>query len=492
MSNRWYLIEETLKGNLAKISKDGALVVQTGTFTGRATKHRFIVEREEVSKDIDWGKTNKKLSLKTFETLSFKMGNKFKKQKHYTYQGYVGGLPVKLYTYSSWHALFARNMFRSKRINEIPNTQTIQIYHDPHGSTKDYGLDIGSDIIIALDVHSLTICIVGTAYAGEIKKACFSMCNYLLPKYDIFPMHSSANCLKDGSNSCVLFGLSGTGKTTLSASKDRYLIGDDEIIWSKNGLSNLEGGCYAKLINLSKDKEPEIFKAANLFGSILENVVMKEDSREVDFDDSSKTENTRGSYKLDALPYVFNQSKFAQFPKSIIFLTADAFGALPLVAKLTDEQLIYYFISGYTAKVAGTEIGVKTPECVFSACFGAPFMPRHPMVYAKLLSEYVKKSNANVWLVNTGWTDGDYETGSRFPINVSREVVKSIQQNNIGTEFTKHPIFGFYVPKRISDVDKKFLTIPTGKEVKKLAVGFLENMKNLFEENAPKGGPIIT
>ena len=492
MSNRWFLIEDTLRGNLAKLSKDGALVVQTGAYTGRATQDRFIVEREEIVSDIDWGKTNKKLPLKTFKILVSNIRDKFEKQKHYTYKGYVGGLPVKLNTYSPWHALFARNMFRSKRINELPQTKTIQIFHDPHGSTKDYGLNIDSDVIIALDVFSLTICIVGTAYAGEIKKACFSMCNYLLPKYDIFPMHASANCLKDGTNSCVLFGLSGTGKTTLSTSKDKYLIGDDEIIWSKDGLSNLEGGCYAKLINLSEDKEPEIFKAANLFGSILENVVMDENSRTVDFDNSSRTENTRGSYKLDALSYVFDQSKIADFPKSIIFLTADAFGALPLVAKLTNDQLIYYFISGYTAKVAGTEIGVKKPECVFSACFGAPFMPRHPMVYAKLLSEYVKKSNANVWLVNTGWTGGDYETGSRFPIDISRTVVNSIQKNEIGGDFTQHPIFGFHVPKSLANVDQKFMMVPQGEKVKKLATGFIENMNNLFGNNPPKGGPVVS
>ncbi len=494
MINKLTLIEEILQKKLAHLSKDGALVVETGKYTGRATQHRYIVERKEILKEINWGKINKKLAAETFELLVKKMELKLQKQKCYTYEGYIGGLKVKIYTSSPWHALFAINMFREERLTQrlLKTEKTIHIFHDPYKSTQDYGIDTGGDVIIALDLLNLKICIAGTAYAGEIKKSCFTMCNYFLPKHDILPMHASANCLNDGSNSCVLFGLSGTGKTTLSTSLDRYLIGDDEIIWSKNGLSNLEGGCYAKLIDLSKTKEAEIFKAANSFGSILENVVMDKNTRTVNFADKTKTENTRGSYELDSLSKVFEQSQSAQHPNSIIFLTADAFGALPAVAKLNNEQIIYYFISGYTAKVAGTELGIKQPEHVFSSCFGAPFMPRHPMTYAKLLDKYIKKTKASVWLLNTGWTGGDYKTGCRFPIEVSRTLVKNIQQNRIGKDLIKHPIFGFYVPKTCNGVDNKYLQIPEGPQVKKLALSFIKNMETIFKGETLQGGPVVS
>jgi phosphoenolpyruvate carboxykinase (ATP) len=308
-------------------------------------------------------------------------------------------------------------------------------------------------------------------------------------------MHSSANCKVDGSQASVLFGLSGTGKTTLSADASRELIGDDEIIWSKRGLSNIEGGCYAKLINLDPNKEPEIYKAANKQGSILENVCYDDDNQRIDFYDDTITENTRGSYSIESLEHVYNQQKESQHPKSIVFLTADAFGALPAIAKLDSWQTQYHFISGYTAKVAGTEIGIVEPEATFSACFGAPFMPRPSHIYATLLAKLVEEHKVNVWLLNTGWVKG-YGNGERFPIDVSRKLLDAIQTNQINlSEMQKHPVFGFNVPTSINGIDSKWLEIPSGEKVFTLAKKFIDNAErnkqSLTEAIVDKGGPKI-
>ncbi len=494
------LIEESVRLGVAKMSQDGALIVETGKFTGRAANKRYIAKHPELENKIDWA-SNKSIEVEVKDQLLTGIKNKHQKSKTYTYSGYVGGFPVEVTSTSPWHILFANNMFRDKAIESLKelckDVGKIQIFHDPYGTTSEHGLNIGTETMVVLDPVDLTVCICGTAYAGEIKKSAFSLSNYLLPEMGIFPMHASANCREGGKQSSVLFGLSGTGKTTLSAASERMLVGDDEIIWSDTGLSNLEGGCYAKLINLSERAEPQIYHAANQFGSILENVVASEESRKIDFTDSTKTENTRGSYDIKSLENCYNQNVEVEKPETVIFLTADAFGALPAVAKLDSFQAQYHFISGYTAKVAGTELGVTEPEATFSACFGAPFMPRHPSEYGKLLAEKIKKNNTSVWLLNTGWTNGGYGKGPRFPIRVSRELLRAIQTGKLDQqEMVRHPVFGFMVPTACPGIDASYLQIPQGTAVIELAQKFIQNMESIGSkvvspEVILKGGPAL-
>jgi phosphoenolpyruvate carboxykinase (ATP) len=491
------LIDHTINSQRGLLSKDGALVVRTGSSTGRSTQERFVVSRPEIDADIDWGKANKAIDSSKADLFFSKLESHVKSGKFFSMKGFVGCFEVEVFSTSAWHIAFAENMFRSHVVEtlkkQVPENKKIVIYHDPELKMSDLGIQHEFEKAIFVDPANLRVGIVGTAYAGEIKKSAFALCNYLLPKFGIMPMHASANCNHDGSNSCVLFGLSGTGKTTLSADPNRHLIGDDEIIWSSNGLSNLEGGCYAKLINLNQQNEPDIWSAANRRGSILENVCVDEKTGEIDFCSNVYTENTRASYSIDALDKVFNQSIEANPPSSIIFLTADAFGALPAVAKLNPWQAQYHFISGYTAKVAGTEIGVQEPQATFSACFGAPFMPRAPKVYANLLANYCQKYNVPVWIVNTGWVGG-FKNGKRFPIPVSRRIITAIQSGELNeVEMLKHPIFGFSVPKNIPGVEAHWLQIPEGEVVIELAKKFVNNSKNvnLPQEICDLGGPII-
>ena len=474
------MIEEALRLKLGTLSSEGALVVETGKYTGRAVDARFVVDRPETHDQIDWNKINKPLDVafakKFYEALQQRLEGK----KTYTYRGFVGFFPIEVTTCSPWHAAFAHNMFRSIPSPVAGSSQfkvpTIKIWHDPECKVSDLGLSFSAETLIALDPSQLCVGIVGTGYAGEIKKAAFTLCNFKAPEFGIFPMHSSANCLDDGSQSCVMFGLSGTGKTTLSADPKRALIGDDEILWSSSGLSNLEGGCYAKLIDLDPEKEPEIFSAVNRAGAIQENVVMDGETRRVDFSSRAKTENTRGSYPLHFLKRVFKQNEESAPAKSIVFLTADAFGGMPAVAKLNAVQAQYFFLSGYTAKVAGTELGVKEPQAAFSPCFGAPFMPRRPIEYAKLLKLMSEKSGAQVWLLNTGWMKGGYGKAKRFPISVSRTLLTAIQTGSLEKEpRVKHPIFGFEVPTSCPGVTPEFLEIPQGPEVAALAEKFIKS-----------------
>jgi phosphoenolpyruvate carboxykinase (ATP) len=495
------LIEESIRSGVAKLSQAGALVVETGKFTGRAADKRYIANHPVLKDKVNWGGGNKAVDVEIKTKLLAGIQAKLNKEKSFEYKGFVGGFPVEVTSTSPWHILFANNMFRDKAIEELKEIcadwGTIKIFHDPYGKASEHGVSMESDTAIILDPTDLTVCIVGTVYAGEIKKSAFSLCNFLLPEKGIFPMHASANCRDNGRQSSVLFGLSGTGKTTLSASPERLLIGDDEIIWSKTGLSNLEGGCYAKLINLSKSAEPEIYDAANHFGSILENVIVDEESRKVDFTRNDKTENTRGSYDIKTLENCYNQNREASKPETVIFLTADAFGALPAVAKLDSWQAQYHFISGYTAKVAGTELGVTEPQATFSACFGAPFMPRHPSEYGKLLAQSIEETGSSVWLLNTGWTNGGYGKGPRFPIRVSRELLRSIQTGKLDKqEMIKHPVFGFMVPTSCPGVDENYLKIPTGPAVIELAQKFIKNMETIgagvvSPEVILKGGPAL-
>lgn len=483
------LIEESVRLGLGKLSADGALVVETGKHTGRAANSRYLVKSGATATSVNWGDTNLGIEEDFAGEFFSKLKERIHKSRFYSTHRFVSGFPVQVTSTSPWHIAFAQNMFRETPVKSVEQRfqdrlQPIQIFHDPTATVSDLGLKFKDQTLILLDLVERKVGIVGTAYAGEIKKSAFTLCNYILPEVGFLPMHASANCDSEGKNSSVLFGLSGTGKTTLSADPDRFLIGDDEIVWSPAGLTNLEGGCYAKLINLSEKDEPEIYKASNRFGSILENVILNETSRKADFFNGSRTENTRGSYPIEFLRQPFHPSKEAEHPKTIVFLTADAFGAMPAVAKLDFWQTQYHFISGYTSKVAGTEIGVTEPKAAFSACFGAPFMSRHPFVYAKLLAQYVKEYGASVWLLNTGWTGGGYGKGNRFPISVSRNILTAIQSGTLSEqEFYRHPVFGFEVPKACPGVDPQFLKIPEGDSVTRLGEKFVENMSKCSQSH---------
>jgi phosphoenolpyruvate carboxykinase (ATP) len=497
--NRAELIEIALKEHGAILSDSGALVVRTGKKTGRSTRERYIIERPSSEQNINWGKTNQPINAETAEFFFNEAEKHFQSISHHRFDGYVGAFDIEVLSTSSWHVLFCDNMFRQEKAGSLQKLNTgkkIRVLHLPEANASNLCPGYSAETLIILDPDNLKVLIIGTGYAGEIKKSAFTLCNYALVEKNFLPMHASANCLEDGSESCVLFGLSGTGKTTLSADSSRFLIGDDEILWTPYGISNLEGGCYAKLIDLSSENEPEIYSAVNRNGAIMENINFYNGTREVNFKDTSLTENTRGSYPLHALGKVYAQNKEAEQPKNIVFLTADAFGALPAVARLNPFQAQYHFMSGYTAKVSGTEMGVTEPEATFSACFGAPFMPRKASVYASLLSDYAERNNANFWLLNTGWTGGDYTTGSRFPISVSRRILTEIQSGSLSTKSTvTHPTFGFEVPQSCDGIDSKWLSIPDGKQVSALAEQFVENVSSempfVGADVVSHGGPTL-
>jgi len=467
-SNFKTLIQQSLAQKTGVLSASGAFVVTTGKYTGRATEQRFICDKPHVHASVDWGSVNKPFDVERTSVFLSAL------RKHLgsapSFKGFAGPFGVEVHSSSPWHLAFCQNMFRASAFEKSDRGEAIRVWHAPELKGFDLVPGYKDEALIVLDLAAREVGIVGTAYAGEIKKSVFTTCNYWAPEYDSFPMHASANTAPDGSSSCVLFGLSGTGKTTLSASADRALIGDDEIIWDARGLYNLEGGCYAKLVDLTEKSEPEIYRAVQSPDAILENVPVASGGR-VDFTDRSLTENTRGSYPLTALSQVFDQTRHASHPETVVFLTADAFGALPAVAKLSEDEARYFFVSGYTAKVAGTELGVKEPKAAFSACFGAPFMPRPPAFYASMLVDKVRASGASVWLLNTGWTRGGYGVGARFPLAVSRAILRAIQSGALARSPTlKHPVFGFEVPTECPGVDPEFLglgDVDKSRELKK-------------------------
>lgn len=497
-------LEEAIRRREAYLLESGAIAVETGAHTGRSANSRFIVEDAVTEKSVDWGEVNRPFAENKTKGFFDSIRQRLSEVITYRVRGYVGPFPVELITASAWHAAFAEMMFRGDVISSLARQSltedaesfgAIRIWHDPYVAASAYGLKMPQDAFILLDPSNFEVGIVGTAYAGEIKKSAFSMANYLLPISGILPMHASANCREDGSRSCLIFGLSGTGKTTLSAQEGRYLIGDDEIVWSGSGLSNLEGGCYAKLIDLTEKNEPDIYRAVNRFGSIMENVVFDRATRVPDFSSSALTENTRGSYPMKSLKRVFDQSREASEPNAIVFLTADAFGALPALARLDEWQMRYHFMSGFTAKVAGTEVGLTEPKAAFSACFGAPFMPRSPAVYAEMLAKKVRHANASVWILNTGWKGG-YEKGARFPLAVTRKLLALIQEDAFSQQkFRRHPIFGFEIPESAPGVASEFLDVPEGPQVEALARKFLANQENFKDpaacEICERGGPSL-
>ena len=476
------LIEFAIKNNEGHLSKDGVFVVTTGEYTGRSPNAKFFVDDENTHDMIDWGKVNKPISAAEFKELADKMEHYIatnEDKDFFDQEVFVGAdknhrLSLRIITEFAWHSLFVTNMFIT------PTKDELKYFTDDFVIACLPGLQSESRILI--NITEKIVLITGTEYAGEIKKSAFTIMNYLLPAKDIIPMHCSVNVGENGS--AVFFGLSGTGKTTLSADPNRKLVGDDEHGWGENGLFNFEGGCYAKVINLDPDAEPEIHNTCHRFGTILENVVMKKGI--IDLNDGTLTQNTRGSYPLHFIPNIV-ESGMADHPTTVIMLTCDAFGVLPPLSHLSAEEAVYYFLSGYTAKVAGTERGLgDAPAAVFSTCFGAPFMPRHPSVYANLLKEMIEKYNVDCWLVNTGWTGGGYGKGKRISIKYTRQLINSAL--NFASEpfdIIKENTFGFMVPAHCTDVpDSLLLPRNTWNDVdeydqvaEKLIADFRENFK---------------
>ncbi|MAT38191.1 MAG: phosphoenolpyruvate carboxykinase (ATP), partial [Ectothiorhodospiraceae bacterium] len=453
------LYEQSIRRREGVIAKDGPILCRTGDHTGRSPNDRFVVQEPETQGDIDWGNVNRPYDPERFETLFARVRAYLQHKDLFVFDGYAGADPkyrinVRVITEDAWHNMFARNMFieetdHDKLRNFVPDYTVLNVpsFHaDPKYDKTN------SQTFILLHLAKKLVLIGGTAYAGEIKKSIFSVMNYLMPKKNVFSMHCSANYGKDRDDTALFFGLSGTGKTTLSSDPDRTLIGDDEHCWSDNGIFNIEGGCYAKVIRLDPEGEPDIYATTKRFGTILENVAYDEETRALDLDDDSLTENTRASYPISHIGNV-DLGGIAGHPKSIIFLTADAFGVLPPISKLSREQAMYHFLSGYTAKVAGTERGVTEPRATFSTCFGAPFMPHHPSVYAKLLGDKINKHNADVWLINTGWTGGPYGVGKRMSLKHTRRMVTAALSGELkDVETFAHPIFGVHIPKKIEGV----------------------------------------
>lgn len=417
------LVEHAIRNGEGRLAANGALTVDTGRFTGRSPKDKYVVRRPESQDNIWWG-PNTPLAPEIAERLQALIAESLNERELYVFHGSAGAdpdhaIPVRVITPIAWHALFAHNLFRRERIADAED-RAWTILAAPHLDAPSEDLGLRSPTAVVLDLERRLVLVCGTEYAGEIKKAVFTVMNYLMPAHGAFPMHCSANVGKDG-DVALFFGLSGTGKTSLSTDPDRGLIGDDEHVWTESSTFNIEGGCYAKTICLTEPEEPEIYHAIR-FGTVLENVVLDPESREPDYGDATKTENTRVAYPLydveNAIP-----SGMAPTPSVIFFLTADAFGVLPPLAILTSEQARAYFLNGYTAKLAGTERGITTPRPDFSACFAHPFLPRPPAVYARLFGEKQEASGAPVYLLNTGWTGGPYGTGRRIPIEYTRKMV---------------------------------------------------------------------
>lgn len=456
------LYEHAVRNGEAEITNRGAIRVLTGQYTGRSPKDKFVVEQEPSRDKIWWGNVNQPVTPQLFDHMHQKVLEHLSQQRNlYVHDAFCGAdkthrLPVRVVSEVAYHALFSWNMF-------VRATPEEQAEHEPQftvlaAPTLIARPDIDgtrTGTFIGVNLEKKLIIIVGTMYSGEVKKGIFGVMNYLLPQKGVMPMHCSANMGPDG-DTAVFFGLSGTGKTTLSADASRTLIGDDEHGWSDDGIFNFEGGCYAKTINLSPESEPEIYATTQMFGTILENVPLLGD-RSPDFEDTRYTENTRCSYPLHYIPNASETGK-GNVPRNVIFLTADAFGVLPPISKLSPEQAMYHFISGYTAKVAGTERGITEPQATFSACFGAPFMPLHPTVYAELLANKIMESGAAVWLVNTGWTGGPYGVGSRMKLKHTRRMINAALKGELDdVDFVEEPYFGLMLPVSVPDVPPEIL-----------------------------------
>ncbi len=492
------LVERIVSRREGILAHEGGIVVRTGNHTGRAPNDKFIVQDGEATDKVWWGKINRPLSPEHFTNIYLRMAAYFQGRDVFVQDTTAAAdpkyrLPIRVVTENAWHSLFARNLFIRHKpealANHIPEYTILQA----PGFRANPEIDgTNSDIFIILNLERKIILIGGTSYAGEIKKSIFSVLNYLLPQKGVLPMHCSANLGTDG-DVALFFGLSGTGKTTLSSDPERGLIGDDEHGWGDEGVFNFEGGCYAKVIRLRADLEPLIWQATRHFGTILENVNIETGSRRIDFDDASFTENTRAAYPVGFLTNKVD-SGLGAHPENILFLTADAFGVLPPIARLSPEQAMYHFLSGYTSKLAGTEKGLgDEPQATFSACFGAPFLPLHPSVYAGLLGEKINRHKTNVWLVNTGWTGGPYGVGQRMSLPYTRAMVRAALNSDLDeVEMRTDPIFGFSVPLSCPDVPEEVLNPQRTwqdpkayeQQAKKLAHQFIQNFSQ-YEGEVP-------
>ena len=501
------LINHAVANEGAEISSAGALMIDTGVFTGRSPKDKYFVNSDPSNKFIAWGDVNHKIDSNVYNKLLTISKTQLNNKDLYITDVYCGASlnsrkSVRFITEIAWQAHFIKNMFLIPSDEELENFEPeLTIYNACKTINTNFKEDnLHSDVFVAFDVENNEAVIGGTWYAGEMKKGVFSMMNYWLPLDGKMPMHCSANVGENG-DTALFFGLSGTGKTTLSTDPKRALIGDDEHGWDDDGVFNFEGGCYAKVIDLDPSSEPEIFAAIKK-GAILENVVAN-DKGVVDYSDTSKTQNTRVSYPLNHIENI-QEGSIAGHPTNIIFLSADAFGVLPPVSKLTKEQAMYYFLSGYTAKVAGTERGINEPTATFSACFGEAFLPLHPTVYAKLLGEKIDKHNVNVYLVNTGWTGGAYGTGKRMSIKNTRACINGILDGSIeNSEFDTLGTFNLQIPKTLNGVDTEVLNPRETWQNKeqydeasnKLANMYIENFKKYLTSNSDfdftSAGPCI-
>jgi phosphoenolpyruvate carboxykinase (ATP) len=457
------LYEEIARRGEGNFSAHGALIVDTGEHTGRAAKDKAIVRDENSADRVFWGEVNKEFSTERFNALRDRMMAHTAGRDLFVQDTFAGAdpryrLPIRVVTELAWHSLFARTMFINPEAGSTEKqTPEFTIVNIPSFKADPERDGTRSETFILMDFTQRLVLIGGTSYAGETKKSVFTILNYLLPQRGVMSMHCSAN-VGDAGDVAIFFGLSGTGKTTLSADPERRLIGDDEHGWSDDGVFNFEGGCYAKVIKLSPEAEPDIYRTTRMFGTVLENVVYDAATRELDLDDAAKTENTRAAYPLTSIPNIVPEGH-AGHPQNIIMLTADAFGVLPPVARLTPEQAMYHFLSGYTAKVAGTERGVTEPEATFSTCFGAPFMVLHPGTYADLLGKKLTEHKANCWLVNTGWSGGPYGEGQRMKIKYTRAMIRAILNGSLaGVETQPDPVFGVGVPVSCPEVPAEVLT----------------------------------
>lgn len=457
------LIEEAIKNGEGELAKDGPLVVKTGAHTGRSAKDKFTVKDEMTADTVWFNDNNKPMDPAHFAALKEDFFAALKdKSQLYVADLFGGSQPeyrvnVQVINEYAWHNQFIRTLLVRPTAEELKGFAAEYTIIDlPSFRADPARHGTRTETVIAVNFSEKLILIGGTKYAGEMKKSVFGLLNYLLPQQGVMPMHCSANIGPEG-NSAIFFGLSGTGKTTLSADASRTLIGDDEHGWSDTAVFNFEGGCYAKMINLSPEAEPEIYATTKRFGTVLENVVMDPETRTLDFADNSLAENSRGAYPIDFIPNS-SEKNLGPVPKNLIFLTADAFGVLPPISRLTPDQAMYHFLSGYTAKVAGTEIGVTEPEATFSTCFGAAFMPRHPSVYGNLLKERIAKGGVTCWLVNTGWTGGKYGVGKRMPIKATRALLNAALDGSLNNAtFRIDPNFGFEVPVEVPGVDTAIL-----------------------------------
>ena len=459
------LVEHAVRNGEGVLSKDGPLVVETGKHTGRSAKDKYIVRDGVTENTVWWGKTNVSMTPDHFAALKADFMAALAEKKTLYVADLFGGsqvdhrVNVRVINEFAWHNLFIRTLLvrpEAADLAEFVPEYTIIDLPTFRADPARHGCR--SETVIAVNFTEKLILIGGTAYAGDMKKSVFGFLNYLLPAKGVMPMHCSANIGADG-KTAVFFGLSGTGKTTLSADASRTLIGDDEHGWSDTAVFNFEGGCYAKMIRLSAEAEPEIFATTKRFGTVLENVVIDPETREIDLDDNSLAENSRGSYPIDFIPNA-SEDNLGPVPANLIFLTADAYGVLPPIARLTPDQAMYHFLSGYTARVAGTEIGVTEPEATFSTCFGAPFMPRHPSVYGNLLKERIAKGGVKCWLVNTGWSGGKATMDGikRMPIKATRALLNAALDGSLNdAQFNIDPNFGFEVPVAVDGVDSKLL-----------------------------------